>query len=747
MLYRAFVPHEAESFLHLQYQSGTTTWEDVQEFTPLFEEFVGAWDSEYYSIVVSDEYVDDYLVYKAKFITSSGSLDYYAEPYFAYSDIDTYVKTFTLYTQESEEFGTYYAAKPTEDTTFDICLFDTDWGMEFFYPAVSYYAGEWLGQNGSSTVTVDKDNKKIVINSVEYSFELYNDHGWRFKLTSGDKEGYVAPFIGGFDLVLGDTADTLVAADYESFNGEWYYNGKILTLDSKNKTVKIGDDAAVTGQFKVVDKKLVFFATVDGVELTLSIQYLSVALKAVYGNTTSFLINKDAFDSQLPGTYISLIGGSKSTVTIDSNAALYLDGDLIDTAILTYDTDNSCVIYQIGNYSIYMLANGVICLTDGENTQVFATQTVLKAFNGSWTDDGINVSYTVDLDAGTIALVKDGTSTPVNFLLDFVDGLGLVLFVQIDENATAASKAFKILAVDSLGTVYQYSITDDYNISSNVDSTFIRIEDYSKLVGTYCYDGPQGVEYIKVTSDGHLFVTSSKRDSDGNFITGEYELAEYSFNTMFYYGNDVLAFSFVEPKTNYNVFVYVHDNYAEFFGNKYYVEEIHEAAGVYQLNDGTDLVSIQNDSVRYKGTTYTVTSYTAGEDANTLKFGSYTASYTKEGVLTITDGDAVETYTKREFDITKYFGTFTIADDTNSYELGAFTSELSYSVGLKTTSASGFESIITSYTFELDDNGNLVIVFSSLFTEYRVSLDSDGKPQLSVKDTSSIPLPPPPPSL
>lgn len=67
---------------------------------------------------------------------------------------------------------------------------------------------------------------KIVINSVEYSFELYNDHGWRFKLTSGDKEGYVAPFIGGFDLVLGDTADTLVAADYESFNGEWYYNGK-----------------------------------------------------------------------------------------------------------------------------------------------------------------------------------------------------------------------------------------------------------------------------------------------------------------------------------------------------------------------------------------------------------------------------------------------------------------------------------------------------------------------------------------
>ena len=116
-----------------------------------------------------------------------------------------------------------------------------------------------------------------------------------------------------------------------------------------------------------------------------------------------------------------------------------------------------------------MLANGVICLTDGDNTQVFATQTVLKAFNGSWTDDGINVSYTVDLDAGTIALVKDGTSTPVNFLLDFVDGLGLVLFVQIDENATAASKAFKILAVDSLGTVYQYSITDDYNISSNVD--------------------------------------------------------------------------------------------------------------------------------------------------------------------------------------------------------------------------------------------------------------------------------------
>ena len=102
-------------------------------------------------------------------------------------------------------------------------------------------------------------------------------------------------------------------------------------------------------------------------------------------------------------------------------------------------------------------------------------------------------------------------------------------------------------------------------------------------------------------------------------------------------------------------------------------------------------------------------------------------------------------YTKREFDITKYFGTFTIADDTNSYELGAFTSELSYSVGLKTTSASGVESIITSYTFELDDNGNLVIVFSSLFTEYRVSLDSDGKPQLSVKDTSSIPLPPPPP--
>ena len=72
----------------------------------------------------------------------------------------------------------------------------------------------------------------------------------------------------------------------------------------KTKQVKIGDDAAVTGQFKVVDKKLVFSATVDGVELTLSIQYLSVALKAVYGNTTSFLINKDAFDSQLPGTYI-----------------------------------------------------------------------------------------------------------------------------------------------------------------------------------------------------------------------------------------------------------------------------------------------------------------------------------------------------------------------------------------------------------------------------------------------------------
>ena len=77
--------------------------------------------------------------------------------------------------------------------------------------------------------------------------------------------------------------------------------------------------------------------------------------------------------------------------------------------------------------------------------------------------------------------------------------------------------------------------------------------------------------------------------------------------------------------------------------------------------------------------------------------------------------------------------------------VAAFTSELSYSVCLKITSSNGTESTITSYTFELDDKGNLVIVFSTLFNEYRVSLDSDGKPQLSVKDTSSIPLPPPPP--
>ncbi len=555
---------------------------------------------------------------------------------------------------------------------------------------------------GTYVSEIDSNGLKVkaAINGETYLFSFAE----RYLTLHHDNKDDIYPF-NTIDDLYGSYSD-----ETNTFSIVEQWNEDFDLIDPK----VMFNNAVVDYKFVTANKRKAIQFTKDGKTYTLSPDKKDAAIRLEVGQTVSYPINIEKFKEYYTKTFVAH--------EKDGNKALKVNDDL--SFVYQEESGNATFSYDHGDkYPILLLTTttdkayslnlaqadiGYYILLDGENMTTLYSKTALESAYGEYSSNGEN-SFVFDAYHLTI----DGETSTYTFAPSLDESSGLFLFgIQNEQKETFVS-----------------NLNGSFISKDRV--SYVKKNVFEEIAGTYQAYGKYGIENIKFTKEGKLYLDIVNQDS-----TGLEKDVEFTYTIYTNYENKaVIMFS----HRNVSLTISFKDHHVVIANLDYYNSHLVRAWGTYSDEGNTKTLYVQDDKIYLDGESLSVDSVEYDEEKTIYHTSSYTITYYSSSDNFTLDSASSTLKLERKLsytDMDKFVGTYTI----NSSEVKVIkNSTLGYDV-----TVSGF-SLFSPYTITRH-NGMLALTFSDSNGKYFLMLDETTNEITTDFESSSIPVPPPLPT-
>ena len=562
------------------------------------------------------------------------------------------------------------------------------------------------------TTSMDPVNHTIVFlgEKVTYStliddtgFHLvFNLQGKHYVLSIG--EYHVDAMVDG---VLKSFAVDDVSALYGSFvNGDESFEIRESEEEGGMPSVLVNGTKVEGVSYTLFRKRKTLKFTKDGSEYVIAPDRKGVSILLSKGGNLFYPFDKSLFVPYFTGFFVYQNYQDTFTLSIGSDLSYSLLGKKgkADLSFFHGDKYPKLSFEVEGKKSTLSLVQkeiGYYLLKDETGSKVLYSSSVLDSLYGTYSTDGVDAFV-----FSPSGISFEGKQHSYAFSPYLEPALGTYTFGVKTDDGTYYRSNLK-------GTFYS-------DTSSMIDKSL-----FASLYGTFSGYGKLGIENIRFTEDGKLYLDSLNEDKS--------ELVrdvEYSYNIMTdTLGQVLLHFQYNE---NTRIFIYFRDGYVEIASLKYYNRSLLDYWGTYVLDD--TVVFFQNDTVYVNGISEMILEKRFEEGKTILVSANHTFTF-YDGNVTMDSKDACMKL-QRKFsysDYKKFFGTYSLSGSSIVFEEGDF----GYSLKLDSRPVSSF--------YIIKKDGKMTLTFDGIGTKYYLSLDEQTGEVTASFESSLPPLPPPPP--
>ncbi len=555
---------------------------------------------------------------------------------------------------------------------------------------------------GTYVSKIDSEGLKVeaTMNGKVYTFSF----GERYLTLHHENKDDIYPF-NTIDELYGSYSD---GTNSFSIEEQWDEN-----YDSIDPKVMLNSEV-VEYKFVTANKRKSIQFTKDGKTYTLSPDKKDSSIRLEVNQTISYPINIAKYKEYYTNTFIAHEkDGNKALKVNDDFSFVYQEesgeatfaydhGDKYPILLLTTST-NKAYSLNLAQADI-----GYFILMDGGNMTTLYSETALKSAYGDYSSNGEN-SFVFDAYHLTI----DGKTSNYTFAPSYNEASGLFLFGIENEN--------KETYVSNLNGTF---ISKD-------DMSYVKKSLYEEIAGTYQAYGKYGIENIKFTKEGKLYL-----DTVNQAGTGLEKDVEFTYTIYTNFENKaVIRFT----HRNVTLTISFKDHHVTIANLDYYNSNLVRAWGTYSDEGKEKTLYVQDDKIYLDGESLSVNSIEYDNEKTIYHTSSYTVTYYSSTDNFTLDSDSSSLKLERKLsytDMDKFVGDYTI---NNSEVKVAKNSMLGYDV-----TVSGFP-LFSPYTITRH-NGKLALTFSDSSGKYFLMLDETTNEITTDFEASSIPVPPPLPT-
>lgn len=478
-----------------------------------------------------------------------------------------------------------------------------------------------------------------------------------------------------------------------------------------------GQDVSYTYATRNNRKSLSF--AVDGEDYVLSPDKGLVSVHLLKGEEESYFINAERFDALFTDTFVAHDESNDFTLRIDGDFHYTLKGESGDV-IYQYDHGDKypSLVFQgsADNKMLYLSQEdiGLYKLTgEGSKDVILYSQQVLDKVYGQYSSNGKD-SLVINADS----IMYNGKYYDYQFAPSFNEGLGIYYF--------GISSSLGDFVSNLLGCVY------------NDDTSFVSKDIFTEIAGTYSLYGKYGIESIKFTTDGDLFLDTVNEAGDGLDTDVPYE---YQIITVDNYDGNIAVVGFYYG--GYTIFIYVYADYVKIVDLNYYENSIMNTWGVYVDAASENILYVNDNKLYWNGSSLTINSKTETNSGLVYDTSAGTIVFNvgdDDAYATVIAGGAATSLTRKyEFpDYNKFVGEYSANSTTVKFEKTV--------TSYQATIGSGLAMSLSDLVFVLKD-GKVAIQIPSFFDKYYLIMD-DSTNTVSCEYVAGTlpPLPPAPPS-
>ena len=757
--YRIHLSFDDKMVLVLERKEGSE-FVEVGTFMPSIASFTGAYSSYGDGNVGTrlEVITDTYSPIHDAFIVSDGFPGYldsgmnqnlfYTKSYFypVNGEITLMVDYF-----DYEDDYLYYSMYLTEEDG-KVVLYDllNDWVA--FYPDVEFFYDTYFVDEETSISfeyeggTLDWDTFEyvlpddVVMDGVDYTFQMQYDPeaGYSYLLTPKEGAGDVriVPYAYGIALNRGEGFSYYPSDSVAPLEGEYSGEGVDYVYDAAADALTLNSQAVEHTKVNY-QGRLGIRVEQDGKELTFLADNPGIAIQVAEDGNTRYLVNGEYFSGLYQGSYCSKNLSEVHDLSVGENYDTTFDGKQVE-AHLAYDPASfsaDLVLDLDGVEWILSALNedvGIFSLVNGDGEKIFVDAGVVDSIYDSYT----KASKDPDIVITEESITYLGSETDYSIVAGY-DPMSFSYFVGLSFPHGAVDI---LIQYDPSHFLYDYIQTPDENIL--LDS-YISIEDFESLVGTYSFEGSYGVEDFTLTEDGKFYADTLNETGDG--LVKDVEMP---FHLMKGIGSDgeyvpTIAFEY----DGVTVYLYREDAHLVSFGNSYTLDYIFKYRGAYATED--HVIYLVDDTLYLDGEGLELVDYGVDESGNTFlegTIGGETYRFTfseKDGVKSVSvesDSLSLDNVPYVDLGLESLVGEYNSEDGTATGTLGKAVDPLTGKTMANyvlTVNGTSYDYVVVYY------EGHLSLKFSDGLNTYY--LYRDGEEVVLVHEGTSIPLPPPPP--
>ena len=571
----------------------------------------------------------------------------------------------------------------------------------------------------SFETSLDTETKQFTFGKLSSTYEeVLDQDGFHLKATLDGKDYLFS--IGEYHVIAKAGENTLYypVDNISSLYGEFKTKDETFKIEENEEglypNVYVNGTKIENVSYTIKNKRKAICFVKDNKTYYLSADKTGSAIRLDKDQEVLYPLNEVLFAPIYTDSFLYKEKGQSLTLEVKEDLS-YQIGEEKGNADLVYTHGdkypNLSLTYTGKNYSLSLVQQsaGYYVLKGEDKTYTLYSKTILDKVYGTYSADGIK-----DFVFSEEKLVKDGKDHSYSFTPYLNTGDGTYSFaITLDEDKT----------------LYQNNLHGTF-YSSN--ESYVKKELFTSLYGTYSGYGKYGIENIKFTKEGKLYLDSLNEDK-----TGLIKDVNYSYNIMTNTSDEIgIAFKYSDELS---LLILFHGTYVSIGNLNYYREELVQSWGTYVDDD--DILYFQDDKLYLNGTSLYISDTDIKNGSVIMKTASYTFTFDKNGKVTKEDNQGERKTLNRKLsysDFEKFEGTYTINGETVTFKKS---DQLGYSFIITSTFGD------TSYNYYIArHNGKISLVGSSISANYYLMLDEDTG-EITTDYSSSVPLPPPPPAI
>lgn len=679
----------------------------VSLFMPSIEEFTGSFnaygDSNQYNI--NYHIGNDFNFYRGYFdiglcgVYYGMSQDsYYVESYYTVNT-EGMEKVISIY-DYADNFEYYRVKLGTISNVKGLVDISTSDPFIAFYYDPMYLTYPYFSNSSSfESGSIDVENKTITINEQTYSYESSSDDkGQIVTLTNENKTITTRPTQYGMIWTENNEDTEYVYNSVSNLEGDYQYRDETYSFNQNYETFEyelLINGSETSFSYEVYNHQKAIKVSVNNkVKYFTPFKY-TIAIMCSDDSRDTFFVNQSAFSSLYNYTFINKEYETSEELTISSGFEVNYKNSESNSATIGTLLYDPHLLYPYVEFIVsdvkyeFMLleSNGIARLTSNDISKDFFIQEDVNEIYSTYTS---KCESEITINNQKITYFCNTTNYKISAYYSTNTYSYIMSIDFVNENKT-------MQGFPSKGMI---EITD-----GKKSTTFIDIEGFNELVGTYCYDGEFGVEKFRLTSDGHFYADTLNSSKDGIIKDVEYD---YSLKMSYDYANNAYPTIVFYYDNKSSLDLVLKDNALVVGGTlNYTADYLYQYQGIYVDSETTSVIELRENSLYVDGTKVTIKEVTYDNEhtyvtAN-VNFNEVTYTFTKnedKNVASLGDNEL----TFEEISIDSLIGEYEYNETT--YEVKKV--DNNYVVTNGTTTSTGYSVVIydnhiaIKFTYGLD---------------------------------------------